>query len=265
MSVTTVKVVFLSLFLLRGHRPVTCMLPVIGNVANTCINLPVKREQSPSARVISTNTANTCTIKARTAAPGHYGNRSPGEKRIHRFQEWAPLLSRTAAESHLDRKPHPALCPSDGLRDWGQAEPGPRGLGLHGALVLPRRGPGCHRGIPAGALAGGAACTAAFVASGKHGPADAFPAEHQDLRLARLEERTVRKARLRSVHGFGLLCVRPTVNSWSGQHPYRWHCGSHTPQEEYENRAFCPDWPGQHDEQWVSSTEQALTHKLQQL
>lgn len=59
--------------------------------------------------------------------------------------------------------------------------------------------------------------------------------------------------------------VHPTVNSWSGQHPYRWHCGSHTPQEEYEGRALRPEWPSQHDKQWVSSSDPAVKRKDQQL
>lgn len=54
------------------------------------------------------------------------------------------------------------------------------------------------------------------------------------------------------------VCVRPTVNSWSGQHPYRWHCGSHAPREEYEDGALRPEWPSQLDKQWVSSPEAAL-------
>nr|XP_046252090.1 transcription factor PU.1 [Scatophagus argus] len=37
--------------------------------------------------------------------------------------------------------------------------------------------------------------------------------------------------------------TRITTNSWSGQHPYEWHCGSHTPNEEYEDRALPPAWP----------------------
>lgn len=48
------------------------------------------------------------------------------------------------------------------------------------------------------------------------------------------------------------LCVS-TVNSWSGQHPYEWHCGSHTPREEYEDQTVPPAWPSQHSNQWVSS------------
>lgn len=44
-----------------------------------------------------------------------------------------------------------------------------------------------------------------------------------------------------------------TVNSWSGQHPYEWHCGTHTPREEYEDQGVPPAWPSQHPDQWVSS------------
>lgn len=39
-------------------------------------------------------------------------------------------------------------------------------------------------------------------------------------------------------------------NSWSGQHPYVWYCGSHTPNEEYEDRALPPAWLSLHDNQW---------------
>ncbi|XP_068609031.1 transcription factor Spi-B [Brachionichthys hirsutus] len=41
-----------------------------------------------------------------------------------------------------------------------------------------------------------------------------------------------------------------TVNSWMGQYPYEWHCGSHTPSEEYEDRAMSSLWPIPHDNQW---------------
>ncbi|XP_011600751.1 transcription factor Spi-B isoform X2 [Takifugu rubripes] len=44
--------------------------------------------------------------------------------------------------------------------------------------------------------------------------------------------------------------TRITVNSWSGQHPYRWHCGSHAPHEEYEDGALRPEWSSQPDKQW---------------
>lgn len=43
-----------------------------------------------------------------------------------------------------------------------------------------------------------------------------------------------------------------TENNWSGQHAYEWHCGSHTPNEEYEEQA--PQaWSSHHNNQWVSS------------
>lgn len=48
-------------------------------------------------------------------------------------------------------------------------------------------------------------------------------------------------------------CCVATVNSWSGQHPYEWHCGTHTPREEYEDQGVPPAWPSQHPDQWVSS------------
>ncbi|TNN82323.1 Transcription factor Spi-C [Liparis tanakae] len=44
--------------------------------------------------------------------------------------------------------------------------------------------------------------------------------------------------------------TRIIENSWSGQHPYEWHCGSHTPHEEYEEQALPPTWPSPHDNQW---------------
>lgn len=46
-------------------------------------------------------------------------------------------------------------------------------------------------------------------------------------------------------------CVT-TVNSWSGQHPYEWYCGTHTPREKYEDQGVPPAWPSQHPDQWVS-------------
>ncbi|CAG6021492.1 unnamed protein product [Menidia menidia] len=42
--------------------------------------------------------------------------------------------------------------------------------------------------------------------------------------------------------------ARIIENSWSGQHAYEWHCGSHTPNEEYKEPA--PVWPSPHDNQW---------------
>lgn len=173
----------------KPHATVSCMLRVTGEGANTCINLPVKLGQPPSPQLISTNTANTYHKSSDGCSRSLW--KSVAFERIHGFQEWAPLLRLTAAERLPWQKRRPPLCPSDGLCDWGQAELGPGGLGLHSALVLSWRGPGCHRGIPAGALSGGPACTAAFLTSGKHGPADAFPPEHQDHRLARLEICTV--------------------------------------------------------------------------
>ncbi|XP_042348346.1 transcription factor Spi-B [Plectropomus leopardus] len=44
--------------------------------------------------------------------------------------------------------------------------------------------------------------------------------------------------------------TRIIENSWSGQHPYEWHCCSHTPKEEYEEQALPPAWPSPHDNQW---------------
>ncbi|CAJ1085119.1 transcription factor Spi-B isoform X2 [Xyrichtys novacula] len=44
--------------------------------------------------------------------------------------------------------------------------------------------------------------------------------------------------------------IRIIENSWSGQHPYEWHCGSHTPNEEYEDRTLPPAWTSPHDNHW---------------
>lgn len=45
-----------------------------------------------------------------------------------------------------------------------------------------------------------------------------------------------------------VLCLS-IENSWSGQHAYEWHCGSHS--EEYRQQPEA--WPSPHDNQWVSS------------
>ncbi|CAK6951533.1 transcription factor Spi-B isoform X1 [Scomber scombrus] len=44
--------------------------------------------------------------------------------------------------------------------------------------------------------------------------------------------------------------TRIIENNWSGQHAYEWHCGSHTPNEEYEEQAPTT-WPSPHDNQWL--------------
>ncbi|XP_061590929.1 transcription factor Spi-B-like isoform X2 [Cololabis saira] len=44
--------------------------------------------------------------------------------------------------------------------------------------------------------------------------------------------------------------TRIIENSWSGQHPYEWHCGYHTPNEEYKVPPHHPVWPSPHDNQW---------------
>lgn len=48
-------------------------------------------------------------------------------------------------------------------------------------------------------------------------------------------------------------------NSWSGQHPYEWHCGSHTPNGEYKEQALPSTWPSPQDNQWVSTGPRPLT------
>ncbi|XP_022047478.1 transcription factor PU.1 isoform X2 [Acanthochromis polyacanthus] len=44
--------------------------------------------------------------------------------------------------------------------------------------------------------------------------------------------------------------TRIIENSWSGQHPYEWHCDSHTPNEEYKEQILPPAWSSTHDNQW---------------
>uniref|UniRef100_A0A3Q3BSG5 ETS domain-containing protein n=1 Tax=Haplochromis burtoni TaxID=8153 RepID=A0A3Q3BSG5_HAPBU len=43
-------------------------------------------------------------------------------------------------------------------------------------------------------------------------------------------------------------------NSWSGQHAYEWHCGSHS--EEYRQQPQA--WPSPHDNQWVRKRKERL-------
>lgn len=79
----------------------------------------------------------------------------------------------------------PALFLSDGLCDWDQAEWRSGGLERSGSLLLPRGRPGGHRGVSAGALAGGPARSHARVSSEHCGAADAHtpPPGRQDHRL----------------------------------------------------------------------------------
>ncbi|XP_013885658.1 transcription factor Spi-B [Austrofundulus limnaeus] len=44
--------------------------------------------------------------------------------------------------------------------------------------------------------------------------------------------------------------TRIIENSWSGQHAYKWHCGSHTPNKEYKELASHPAWLSPHNNQW---------------
>ncbi|KAM6976540.1 uncharacterized protein FYW47_001344 [Aplochiton taeniatus] len=44
--------------------------------------------------------------------------------------------------------------------------------------------------------------------------------------------------------------TRVIENSWSGQHAYEWHYGSHTPNEEFEEQATAPAWTSHHDNHW---------------
>uniref|UniRef100_UPI0037E890A3 transcription factor Spi-B n=1 Tax=Semicossyphus pulcher TaxID=241346 RepID=UPI0037E890A3 len=44
--------------------------------------------------------------------------------------------------------------------------------------------------------------------------------------------------------------IRILENSWSGQHPNEWHCGPHTPNEEYEDRVLPPTWASPYNNQW---------------
>ncbi|XP_042264572.1 transcription factor Spi-B [Thunnus albacares] len=41
-----------------------------------------------------------------------------------------------------------------------------------------------------------------------------------------------------------------TVNSCTGQHPYEWHYGPNTPNEEYEEQGPPTAWSSRHDNQW---------------
>ncbi|XP_070767301.1 transcription factor Spi-B [Enoplosus armatus] len=56
--------------------------------------------------------------------------------------------------------------------------------------------------------------------------------------------------------------TRIIENSWSGQHPYVWHCDSHTPNEEYEEQALPTAWPSPHDNQWdhISHSNETLAY-----
>ncbi|XP_020490742.1 transcription factor Spi-B [Labrus bergylta] len=56
-------------------------------------------------------------------------------------------------------------------------------------------------------------------------------------------------------HSYPHQGLRIIENSWSGQHPYEWDCGSHTPNEEYEDRVLAPVWTSPHENQWVYSYE----------
>ncbi|XP_047447242.1 transcription factor Spi-B isoform X2 [Mugil cephalus] len=49
-------------------------------------------------------------------------------------------------------------------------------------------------------------------------------------------------------HAHSHQSARIIENSWSG-HAYEWHCGSHTPHEEYKEHAPPPAWPCPHDNQ----------------
>ncbi|XP_034552112.1 transcription factor Spi-B isoform X2 [Notolabrus celidotus] len=40
--------------------------------------------------------------------------------------------------------------------------------------------------------------------------------------------------------------TRIIENSWSGQHPFMWYCGSHAPNEDYEDQALPPAWVNPH-------------------
>lgn len=80
---------------------------------------------------------------------------------------------------------HPALSPSDGLRDRDRAERRAGGLERSGPLLLSRGGSGGHRGVPAGALARSPARTHAGVTSKRRGATDTYTLApgHQDHRL----------------------------------------------------------------------------------
>lgn len=75
------------------------------------------------------------------------------------------------------------LPPSDALCGWDQAEWRSGSLEWSCSLLLPRGGPGGHWGIPAGALAGGPACSLTYDHDGPTNT-HTLPPRYQDHRLA---------------------------------------------------------------------------------
>ncbi|XP_076022277.1 uncharacterized protein LOC143012837 [Genypterus blacodes] len=51
-------------------------------------------------------------------------------------------------------------------------------------------------------------------------------------------------------HLHSLQGARIIENSWSGQHAYTWHYGSHTPNEDHVEHAQPSAWPSPHSNQW---------------
>lgn len=97
-----------------------------------------------------------------------------------------PRLHRTNTPTRVcAMSQRPALSPSDGLRDRDRAERRAGGLERSGPLLLPRGGSGGHRGVPAGALAGGPARAHAGVTAKRRGATDTctLAPGHQDHRL----------------------------------------------------------------------------------
>ncbi|XP_036958653.1 transcription factor Spi-B [Acanthopagrus latus] len=61
-------------------------------------------------------------------------------------------------------------------------------------------------------------------------------------------------------HAHSHQATRITVNSWLGQHPYKWYCGSHTPNDEYKDQA--PAWTSPHDNHWDHAAYSAYSYEL---
>lgn len=150
----------------------------------------------------------------------------------------------------------PAPCLSDGLHNRDQVDWRSGGLERSGPLHLSRGGPRRYRGVPAGTLARGPACARSFITSAHHGAthSPSHPTGHKDHRLVWWWQRWWRICgEGESLLSYSSTCLVSIVNSWSGQHPYVWHCGSHTPNKEYEDQALPPAWHSYHDNHWVSS------------
>lgn len=156
------------------------------------------------------------------------------------------------------------LSPSDDLCGWDQAEWRPGSLEWSCSLFLPRGWPGGHWGIPAGALAGGPACSHTYDHDGPTNT-HTLPPRHQDHRLAwwwwwRSTCEVSWSLYIYSLTG-PPVCFS-TENNWSGQHAYKWNYGSHTPNKEYKDLVSHLAWQSPHDSQWVSIWLENSTHYI---